>query len=177
MIAIASFDHEEYARALLYIENYISEDVSTRFQEEIHFLAKIHAELLDSDSVEGLMKVKENEPSLDELIILYNATMRYHESTACFERLIQVECASPAIIKNMVDCYLNLDQPEMALLLSESICNRFNNGDNLMGIIRAEPLLRLSRWDELDGLLKVNKLNFSFTFLKYNLIELLLGSN
>ncbi|XP_063698186.1 serine/threonine-protein kinase ATR-like [Culicoides brevitarsis] len=156
MLARANYECEEYARALWYIEQYINYDSGSRLQRELAFLAKIHAELLDPDSVEGAMAVKEEEPSLEEQILMYNVTGRLHESAVCFERIMQLQKYEPSIMKDMVGCYLGLDQPETALLVSESFYTRFadDNPDLVLKANCAEPLWRLSRWDELENLIQ-----------------------
>lgn len=155
MLARANYECEEYARALWYIEQYINYDAGNRLQGELPFLAKIHAELLDPDSVEGAMAVKEDEPSLEEQILTYNVTGRLHESAVCFERIMQLQKNNPSIMKDMVGCYLGLDQPETALLVSETFYSKFadDNPDLVLQANCAEPLWRLSRWDELDKLI------------------------
>uniref|UniRef100_A0A336KU49 Serine/threonine-protein kinase ATR n=1 Tax=Culicoides sonorensis TaxID=179676 RepID=A0A336KU49_CULSO len=156
MLARANYECEEYARALWYIEQYINYDSGSRLQGELGFLAKIHAELLDPDSVEGAMAVKEDEPSIEEQILTYNVTGRLHESAVCFERLMQLGNPTPAIMKEMVECYLGLDQPETALLVSESFYAKFakDNQELELRANCAEPLWRLSRWDDLNELIQ-----------------------
>lgn len=156
MLARANYECEEYARALWYIEKYIDYDSGSRLQRELGFLAKIHAELLDPDSVEGAMTIKEEEPSLEEQILTYNVTGRLHESAVCFERIMQIQKNNPAIMKDMVGCYLGMDQPETALLVAETFYSKFadENPDLFLQANCAEPLWRLSRWDELEKLIQ-----------------------
>lgn len=105
-IALANYHCEEYARALWYIENYIMEDANSRLEDESSLLAKIHADLFDPDSVEGVMAVKTKEAGLHEQILLYNVTGRLHESATCFERMMQARELTPKEMKNMVECYI-----------------------------------------------------------------------
>lgn len=155
MLAKINFKCNEFARALMCIETFIEDDPS-RFQKHLPFLARIFTHLNDPDSVEGVMCLKTTEPTLAEQILLYNATGRLHQTAACYERMLQVGNVSPCDIHNMVECYLSLDQPETALLLSESLLNKYYeyNEQSLLQEIKAEPLYRLGRFDELEELLE-----------------------
>lgn len=159
-LALTSYHCGEYARALYYIELYIEEDTGSRLQNELHTLAKIHSKLFDSDSVVGAMSLKESEPSLEEQIVQYNVTNRLTESAACFERLMQVGKLDSDTMKAIIECYLGLDQPATALLISESFYKRFENQNDeaSLRLTSAEPLLHLSRWDDLDKLLEISKI-------------------
>ncbi|XP_065080234.1 serine/threonine-protein kinase ATR-like [Ochlerotatus camptorhynchus] len=155
MLANINFKCNEYARSLMYLEAFIEDDPS-RLQQHLFFLAKIFTHLNDPDSVEGVMCLKTTEPTLAEQILLHNATGRLHQTAACYERMLQVGDVSPRDIHNMVECYLSLDQPETALLLSESLLNKYyeSNVHSLLQEIKAEPLYRLSRFEELEELLE-----------------------
>ncbi|XP_055592827.1 serine/threonine-protein kinase ATR-like [Uranotaenia lowii] len=155
MLANINFKCQEYARSLMYLEAYIEEE-PMRFQDHLFFLAKIFTHLNDPDSVEGVICSKTTEPTLAEQILLHNATGRLHQSAACYERMLQLRDISPLDIYNMVECYLRLDQPETALLLSESLLNQYYENDvqSLLQEIKAEPLYRLGRFEALEELLE-----------------------
>lgn len=96
-LARANFAIGEFARALIYLEQYIEGAAATaamrsmRLQEELSFLTQIYAELMDSDSVEGALAAKDfqHKPTLAELVLLNKATGRVVESTFCFEKMLQ----------------------------------------------------------------------------------------
>lgn len=155
MLADINYKCNEFARSLMYLEAFIEDDPS-RLQQHLFFLAKLFTHLNDPDSVEGVMCLKTTEPTLAEQILLHNATGRLHQTAACYERMLQVGDMSPRDIHNMVECYLRLDQPETALLLSESLLNKYyeSNVHTLLQEIKAEPLYRLGRFEELEELLE-----------------------
>ncbi|CAO1396698.1 unnamed protein product [Diamesa hyperborea] len=155
MLATVNFKCREYARALIYLEEYIKENKKERLQEELSLLAKIYAELEDPDSVEGVRCVKTTELTLSEQILINNVTGSLHESATCFERLIQIGEFSAEHFNDLVGCYVGLDQPETALLVGESILKKLydDNAYKMFNEIKAEPLWRLGRFEELEQLL------------------------
>ncbi|XP_058457566.1 serine/threonine-protein kinase ATR isoform X2 [Malaya genurostris] len=155
MLANINFKCHQYARSLMYLESFIEEE-PLRLQQNLGMLARIFTHLNDSDSVEGVMCLKMTEPTLTEQILLHNASGQLHQTAACYERMLQVGDMSPSDIHNMVECYLRLDQPDTALLLSESLLNKYHdhNVHSLLQEIKTEPLYRLGRFEELDELLE-----------------------
>ncbi|XP_050095834.1 serine/threonine-protein kinase ATR-like [Anopheles aquasalis] len=169
LLAKVNFKCHEYARALLYLEQRsIGEDRGARLQAKLPFLAEIYSRLGDTDSIEGVMALKATEPTLSEQILHHNATGRLQEAVACYERLLQVTGAAaepPKLedLNSMIECYLRLDQPETALLLSESLLDRYYD-TALRGplqAIQAEPLYRLGRFEELEELLRYRQTTLS----------------
>ncbi len=155
LLAQVNYKCKEFARALIYLEAYIKEDPAVRLQEELTFLGNIYAELGDVDSVEGLKHVKKNELSLTEQILINNVTGKLHESAACYERMLQIGVYEVNDIKKMVSCYVGMDQPETALMMSESAMKELLDDDveNFLQEMKAEPLWRLGMFEELEQLL------------------------
>lgn len=155
LIASANYACGEYARALMYLEAYIEENRKERCQSELSFLFQIYAELMDPDSLEGALNMKDTEPTLNEQILKNNVQGRLHESTVCFERMMHVHGLIENNTKDMIQCYLGLDQPETAVLLAEGLMKHlhYQNNDILVQS-SAEPLWRLGRFDELEDLIE-----------------------
>ncbi|EDS36403.1 esr1 protein [Culex quinquefasciatus] len=155
LMANINYTCKEYARSLMYLETFIEENPS-QLQNHLSMLAHIFTHLNDPDSVEGVMCLKTAEPTLPEQILLHNATGRLHQTAACYERMLQVGEVKPTDIHNIVEVYLRLDQPKTALLLSESLLNQFSesNVDAMLQEIKAEPLYKLGRFEELEELLE-----------------------
>ena len=162
MLAKANFKCGEYARSLIYLESYIKKLPAERLQQEILFLAKIYAELDEPDSVEGLKAVKTSELSLSEQILINTKTGRLHESAACFEMMMQNGVPMQLHIKELVGCYVGLNQPETALHVSDSILKKlYEKNMKELQEIKAEPLWRLGRFEELDKLVNVEQIQDS----------------
>lgn len=157
IIATANYICHENARALMYLEAYIEENRKERFQSELSFLFQIYAELMDPDSLEGALNIKDTEPTVTEQIIKNSVQGRLHESTVCFERIMNVHglIENTHCTKDMIQCYLGLDQPETAILLAEGLMKHlhYQNNDILVQN-SAEPLWRLGRFDELEELIE-----------------------
>ncbi|XP_053684897.1 serine/threonine-protein kinase ATR-like [Sabethes cyaneus] len=155
MLAKINFKCNEYARSLIYLEEFIEDDPA-RLQQHLGMLARIYTYLNDPDSVEGVVGLKTTEPTLSEQILLHNATGQLNQTAACYECMLQDGDVTAFDIHNMVECYLRLDQPHTALLLSESLLNKYydQNVQSLLQEIKTEPLYRLGRFDELEELLQ-----------------------
>lgn len=156
-LAIANFQCGEYARALMYIEMFIEEQPEQHLQPNLSFLAQICAELMDPDSLEGALGAKHSNRTLNEQVLLNSSTGRLQDSTVCFEKLMQIGDVSEQNIIDMIQCYIGLDQPETALLVSESLMQQMYEQQTMHSALltgRAECLWRLSRFEELDDLLE-----------------------
>lgn len=120
-IAKANYSCGEYARALLYLELYIEENPKERLQNELSLLAEIYAELMDPDSLIGAMSLKTAEPTLSEQILAHNVAGQSQESAVCLERTLQIGNIDTADRLELIQCYLTLDQPETALVLTNGL--------------------------------------------------------
>ncbi|XP_039959425.1 serine/threonine-protein kinase ATR [Bactrocera tryoni] len=158
LIAKANYHSDEYARALMYLEAYIEEtDTCQRLQEQISFLIEIHGELLDADSVEGAVYVKKTSLSLDEEIMVNRIVDRPQELQTCYEQLMcSDEPISQEHIKGMINCYLRMDTPETALLITDGLWQKLTDHytDDYFKECKSELLWRLGRYDELQELLE-----------------------
>lgn len=154
LLAEVNFRCGEYEKSLMSLEQYIQNDPSN-LQSELPFLLQIYAKLLDVDSMEGTLKLKVKQPTSAEQILFNNMTGRLQESTVVFENMMQIGDITEANVNDIIQCYLGLDQPETALRVTESLMKQFydKNIDSLL-IGKAEPLWRLGRFEELEGLLE-----------------------
>lgn len=146
----------------MYIEAYIEENRSGRLQSELSFLTQIYAELIDPDSLEGALNMKDTEPTLTEQILKNNALGRLQDSIVCFERMMHVNALPVNSAVDMIQCYLGLDQPETAIVIAEGLMKQLHDQNNdLLLQNTAEPLWRLGRFDELDHLIETAHLEDS----------------
>jgi serine/threonine-protein kinase ATR len=154
-MAQVNYECGEYARALIYLEAKMK-TVGEDQQKHLPFLTRIFAKLGSVDSVQGVQALKTSEWSLKEKILITNITGSHQDSVASCERLMQIgDEATMEHVKSMVSSYIALDQPETALLVYENMVKKLKNSPHqkLSIDVKAEPLWRLSRFDELDALL------------------------
>lgn len=155
LMASANFKCGEYARALMYLEAYIEENRSQRLQTELSFLFQIYAELMDPDSLEAALNMKHTEPTLTEQILRNNVQGRLQESTVCYERMMLEDGLMESNGKDMIECYLGLDQPETAILLAEGLMKElYDRNTDIILQSSAEPLWRLGRFEALEDLIE-----------------------
>lgn len=156
-LSIASYNCGEYARALYYLDSYIEENQST-LQSQLSFMAKIYAELVEVDQMEGAISLKSKNPTIQEQILVYDATNRLQESLVCYESLLQMnQIINP---RSMIQCYLGLDQPETALLVAKGFLSNhvsFDIENTELLEECCEPLWRMGRFDELNEMMFSHK--------------------
>ncbi|KAM7348674.1 ATR serine/threonine kinase meiotic 41 isoform 2-T2 [Cochliomyia hominivorax] len=158
LIAKANYNCGEYARALMYLEEYIEEQSSTRLQEQLSFLIEIHGKLMDSDSVEGAVYMKKSNMSLEEEILVNRLIDKPEETITCYEQLLSNDDhqINQDHIKGMINCYLRMDNPETALLITDGLWQKLADQytDDYFKECKSELLWRLGRYDELQELLE-----------------------
>ncbi|KDR17199.1 Serine/threonine-protein kinase ATR [Zootermopsis nevadensis] len=151
-IALSNIECGEYPRALMYLEMFISKNPQ-QFQEQLWLFMKIYARLNEPDAVHGIMATREQEPSLEELIIVHEVTGQLQDAVACYERLAQDETRGPDFYKGMVQCYLGLDQPITSLRIAQGIVSERPEMARVMQEFEAEAFWRLQMFDDLGSLL------------------------
>ncbi|CRK98788.1 CLUMA_CG012059, isoform A, partial [Clunio marinus] len=154
-MAEVNYECGEYARAMIYLENALKKQSGEEFQDKLSFLTQIYVKLENPDSVEGIQALKTTERSLEEKILISNVTGKYQDLAASFERMMQIGEAKIEHIQSMINTYILLDQPQTALVVYEEMIKKIYNSSEKLACdeIKAEPLWRLSRFDELEELI------------------------
>ncbi|XP_046670128.1 serine/threonine-protein kinase ATR-like [Homalodisca vitripennis] len=149
-ISEGSFKCREYTRALLFLEEYITENPNT-LQSYLPSLGIIYYHLHDPDSLRGIIAIHETEPTAQEMILFHEVTGKLQDAAACYEQLGQENVGGEDLYKAMVQCYLGMDQPLTALKLAQGL---LNSGQcvNLVDL-QAEAMLSLSQFPQLEQLL------------------------
>lgn len=150
-MAEVNYKCKEYARAMIYLEA-----ANTSLQSKLKFLTNIYAKLGNPDSVEGILAIKSTEWSLEEKLMISNVTGNYRDSAAACERMMQIGEPKIENIQSMLNTFIALDQPETALLVYENMIRKLSESQQkeFTSEFKAEPLWRLSRFNELEDLLK-----------------------
>lgn len=154
-MAKVNYECGEYARAMIYLEAKLKKAPVEEFQSKLSFLANIFAKLGSRDAVEGVQTLKTEEWSLAEKVLISNVTDNYQDCATCFERMMTDGNVRIEHVEGMVKSYIALNQPETALQLYENLARKSDDKlkHQLSDDIKAEPLWRLSRFDELEQLL------------------------
>ncbi|CAI6361847.1 unnamed protein product [Macrosiphum euphorbiae] len=160
-LAEKSLEYDEYARALLYLEDYIH-DNKEKLQDHLPTLSQIYSKLNDADSLKGIIAVHDNDPSPQEMILLHEVNGQLQDAAACYEKLAQMY-SDPSLEfhKGMVKCYLGIDQPFTALKIAEGLTNIKSDCQNTLFGEKAEATWSLMMFDKLKELLTEKPLNAS----------------
>lgn len=103
-IAQSNYNHEEFPRALMYLEDYVNETPND-LEKQLGFFTRIYVQLDDPDSVAGIRSIQQQEPLLEDMILSHEISGQLHDATACYERLAQEVRLHPQALqvnKNLV---------------------------------------------------------------------------
>ncbi|VVC41563.1 Hypothetical protein CINCED_3A002699 [Cinara cedri] len=160
-LAEISLEFDEYARALMYLEDYLH-DNKEKLQDYLPTLSQIYSKLNDADSLKGIIAVHNNDPSPQEMILLHEVNGQLQDAAACYEKLAQMY-SDPSLEfhKGMVKCYLGIDQPFTALKIAEGLTNIKSDYKNPLFGEKAEAMWSLMMFDQLKEFLIEKPLNAS----------------
>ncbi|XP_018574027.1 serine/threonine-protein kinase ATR-like, partial [Anoplophora glabripennis] len=149
-LAKCNYHCGEYPRALMYLEDYITEN-NTEINNHLSFFAEIYAQLDELDGVAGVSALQQNEPSIEQKILALEVSGKLADAITCYERILEPKIHH---IQGLVQCYLDLDNVNTALNFVKGAQNNQLEFGNMLLEMQAEPLWRLGEYDELDGLLR-----------------------
>ncbi|XP_056649111.1 serine/threonine-protein kinase ATR-like isoform X3 [Diorhabda sublineata] len=155
-LAKCNYQSGEYPRALMYLEDYIT-DSNGELHNNLSFFAEIYAQLEEPDGVDGVMALQPNEPSLEQRILALEVAGKLADATNCYERMPQP--LQLQHIQGLTQCYLGLDNVNTALYFVKGALNSQQEFNNMLLEMQAEPLWRLGQYDELNTLIKDPKLS------------------
>ncbi|XP_030382288.1 serine/threonine-protein kinase ATR [Scaptodrosophila lebanonensis] len=153
LVARASYNCGEYARALSYLEAYIEQDRSPRLLDQFSFLVEIYGRLLDADSVEGAVQARSYDLSITQEIQVNRLVERQQDMISCYEQLLcDTAQLQPEHIRAMIDAYVRMDTPKTALLIADGLWKRCSDQytDQYFSECKSELYWRLGSYDELD---------------------------
>ena len=126
-LAQKAFDRKEYTRSLLYLEEYLHEkkdDESNPLEKDerlLSLLANIYFHLNDVDDVKGIF-AKHNLilNQLHNVIKFHEITDQFQDAAICYQQLLRTtdsmdEERALFYEKRAIQCYLAINQPELAL--------------------------------------------------------------
>lgn len=168
-LAKVNFECEEYARAMIYLEKYLSvlkeaaSENDYEIQETLKFLARIYSKLDNVDAVIGVLSMKTAEWPLIERISVNNMIGNFQDSSACCKQMVEEgHVKDIEHVQEIVNCYVSLDEPGTALMIFDELMKTVEIEQAKLPVeIRSEPLWRLSRFDEMTDTLKDEKISES----------------
>jgi serine/threonine-protein kinase ATR len=152
-LAEVCFKCAEYERALVFYEKYLTSLNEEDRANELRFLIKIYTKLREPDLVEGLKAVQLRWSAVDKVYIA-DVTENLDEAFSGIQQMMKGDSIDTDQIKSIVSCYTQSNQIINALHHSEVLLKRLyeTNNDAFYDEVKAEPLWRLSRFDELEKL-------------------------
>ncbi|KAK5640945.1 hypothetical protein RI129_009492 [Pyrocoelia pectoralis] len=150
ILARSNYQCGEYARALMYFEEYIYEK-SEQLKNHLPFLTELYAQLDEPDGVAGVIAIQDKEPPIEQKLLALEVSGKLTDAIAYYEQ-IPVPL-KPHHLQCLVQCYLDLENVHAALnYVRGSMDSHPAYNQNLLLEMEAEPLLRLGRYTDLDKL-------------------------
>lgn len=168
VLADVSFKCGEYHRAFIYFEAFLSN--LSEDERKIHwsFLIQIYAKLGDGDSIEGVaekMIAAGLEMSPRQKLFIGNITGDWQDPFTCIEKIMNDE---PTIeiedISATLNCFIQYNKCQQGLFVADEMLQKLydKNESGVTGRdVKADALLRLSQFDEVEQVLDRNFVDFS----------------
>ncbi|XP_066138403.1 serine/threonine-protein kinase ATR [Euwallacea fornicatus] len=149
-LAQCNYNCGEYPRALLHLENYISENPD-QVSPNLQLLAEIYAQLDEPDGVLGVEPLLPCEPSLEQKLLSLEVAGKLNDAVAVYEHMPRP--LKLQHIRGLIQCYLDLDKVNTALYCAEGALDLQPEFGNMLLDMQAEALWRLGNYDDLEILL------------------------
>ncbi|XP_050294547.1 serine/threonine-protein kinase ATR [Anthonomus grandis grandis] len=149
-LAKCNYKCGEYPRALMYLEDYITENPN-EMSANLQFLGEIYAQLDEPDGVLGVEPLQQEEPSLEQKLLALEVSGKLNDAVAIYERMPRP--LKLQHIQGLLQCYLDLDKLNTALYSAEGALELQPEFSDMLFEMQAEALWRLGSYDDLDNLL------------------------
>ncbi|RWS24311.1 hypothetical protein B4U80_06916, partial [Leptotrombidium deliense] len=170
-LSAVAFSTQSYARAVRYLERYLQQ--KPLFPQDCwESLQKYYAALDDVDGVEGAIVKMPNPPSLTNAILAHEVKGEFEEVQTCCEKGKKNDPFNLEYVKIHIRCLMNLDQPISASDIAFSSISNNSKWKNDLLPYMIESSWKLSKWDNLDSLLKNEKIGNSETTLNVGIGKL-----
>ncbi|XP_049801396.1 serine/threonine-protein kinase ATR [Schistocerca nitens] len=148
-ISKGNFFCREYACALKYLESHVKNQPND-LQANLSYLEEIYVNLNDLDGVAGTLAIQGKEPSLYQTLRAHEVMGRLQEASACYEKMAQEFHIDAHNIQGILKCYLRLDQPFIAMKITEGVTAIRPELEQDILSEKAEALWRLGQYDHLE---------------------------
>ncbi|KAK3922870.1 Serine/threonine-protein kinase ATR [Frankliniella fusca] len=156
-LAYGNYGVKEYARALMYLEDYLMDKKDIKDQELLCFLQRIYAQLNEPDGIKGVLAIQCSQPKLLENVVYQEVTGQYQEALSCYELLAMQHSNDDlgfSVQKGMIRCCLGMDQPNAALQIAQGATSQRQECRSAFLEAQAECFWRLNSFDSLENVLK-----------------------
>ncbi|KAG5680126.1 hypothetical protein PVAND_009651 [Polypedilum vanderplanki] len=156
-LAEVTFKCEEYERSLVFLERYILQ-LENR-EEALSFLIKVYAKLHEPDLVDGVRWLRKTDWSISDKIFISEVTGNLENCPIYFEMKLKEPAINQSEIENIIKIHIQANQNADAILYCKNQLQKLyaaNSEQTYADEMMAEPLWRLSRWDDLEELLLDN---------------------
>uniref|UniRef100_A0A3B1KAQ1 Serine/threonine-protein kinase ATR n=1 Tax=Astyanax mexicanus TaxID=7994 RepID=A0A3B1KAQ1_ASTMX len=151
-LAKASFRSKAYTRAVMHFESFIREQ-KQNIQDHLTFLQALYAAMHEPDGVRGVNALRKDEPSLREQILQHESIGLLRESTACYDRAIQLESDQIVHYHGVMNSMLGLGQLSTVMTQVNGVLANRPQWKSDLNAYRVEAAWKLSKWDLVEDYL------------------------
>ncbi|XP_056112994.1 serine/threonine-protein kinase ATR isoform X2 [Rhinichthys klamathensis goyatoka] len=152
VLAKASFRSRAYTRAVMHFESFIREK-KQNIQDHLSFLQTMYAAMHEPDGVRGVNDLRKEEPSLREQILEHESIGLLRESTACYDRAIQLEPDQLIHYHGVMNSMLGLGQLSTVITQVNGVLASRPRWKSDLNAYRVEAAWKLSKWDLVEDYL------------------------
>uniref|UniRef100_T1JZU2 Serine/threonine-protein kinase ATR n=2 Tax=Tetranychus urticae TaxID=32264 RepID=T1JZU2_TETUR len=155
-LAELAFECQAYARALLYMEDYIWKNRDALSDKLVYF-QKYFLSLDEPDGVEGINAIRDGPASLMDTILYHEANSELNYSLSGCEIAIKKEPDNLMYPKTLLRCLMNLDQHATAFNYATGLIQRKKQWSDEIYPYMVEASWKLHNWDDLELMLRDNE--------------------
>ncbi|MCJ8745312.1 hypothetical protein PDJAM_G00128940 [Pangasius djambal] len=152
VLAKASFRSKAYTRAVMHFEAFIREK-QQNIEDHLSFLQALYAAMHEPDGVRGVNALRKEEPSLREQILEHESIGLLRESTACYDRAMQLEPDQIVHYHGVMSSMLGLGQLSTVMTQVNGVLANRPQWKSDLNAYRVEAAWKLSKWDLLEDYL------------------------
>uniref|UniRef100_A0AAY5ETL9 Serine/threonine-protein kinase ATR n=1 Tax=Electrophorus electricus TaxID=8005 RepID=A0AAY5ETL9_ELEEL len=156
VLAKASFRSRAYTRAVMHFESFIREK-KQNIQDHLTFLQALYAAMHEPDGVRGVYALRKEEPSLREQILEHESIGLLRESTACYDRAMQLEPDQIMHYHGVMNSMLGLGQLSTVMTQVNGVLANRPRWKSDLNTYRVEAAWKLSKWDLVEDYLASDK--------------------
>uniref|UniRef100_A0A671M7W7 Serine/threonine-protein kinase ATR n=1 Tax=Sinocyclocheilus anshuiensis TaxID=1608454 RepID=A0A671M7W7_9TELE len=149
VLAKASLRSRAYTRAVMHFESFIREK-KQNIQDHLSFLQTMYAAMHEPDGVRGVNDLRKEEPSLREQILEHESIGLLRESTACYDRAIQLEPDQIVHYHGVMNSMLGLGQLSTVITQVNGVLASRPRWKSDLNAYRVEAAWKLSKWDLVE---------------------------